>query len=94
MIMPRSVLLTIYFSDKVCTEKNNTHFTFSNIFEKVPLCDNVSKYEISREVTDNTVILGHVIHQSLQYMCIYFKLATKRVPISEVKCFKSIFNTT
>jgi hypothetical protein len=31
------------------------------------------KYDISREVTDNNVILGQVIEQRQQNMWIYFK---------------------
>ena len=51
----------------------NKHFMFKNIFENVPLWDNMLKYNIGREATDNNVILGQVTEQSQQYMWIYFK---------------------
>jgi hypothetical protein len=56
-------------SHNKCFRKNkNKHFIFKNIFEKVPLWDNMLKYDISREVTDNNVILGQVIEQRQQNM--------------------------
>jgi hypothetical protein len=37
LLMSRGILLTINVSGKVGTEKQNTQFIFSNIFENVPL---------------------------------------------------------
>jgi hypothetical protein len=93
MIMPLSFLLTINVSDKACTENQTTHF-FNNVFENALLWDNIWKYDIVGEVTDNSVILGQVIKQNQQYMYIYFKQPTKRVPISSEKIFNSSFNIT
>jgi hypothetical protein len=73
MIMTRSFLLTINVSYKGFTDNQNMHFMFNTIFENVPLWDNVWKYDIAGEVTDNKVILGQVIKQGQQYICIYFK---------------------
>jgi hypothetical protein len=61
MVISRSFLLTINGSDKVCIEKHVTHFIFKNIFEKVPLWDNVWKYGVAREVTDVSPIFGQVM---------------------------------
>ena len=41
MIMSHAIPLTINVLKKGCTENQNTHFMFSNIFENVPLWDNV-----------------------------------------------------
>jgi hypothetical protein len=56
MVMSRSFLLTINGSDKVCILKHIMHFIFKNIFEKVPLWDNVWKYGVAREITDVSAI--------------------------------------
>jgi hypothetical protein len=36
MFAPRSALLTIKVSEKVCAENQNTHFIFNKNFENVP----------------------------------------------------------
>ena len=53
--------------------KLKRHFKFNDIFENVPLWDNVWKCDIAREVTENNVILGLLIQKGQQYMNIYFK---------------------
>jgi len=52
LITSRSFLLRMRnVSDKSCTENQNTHFVFSNIFfrKSYRLCDNVEKYCKARD---------------------------------------------
>jgi hypothetical protein len=45
------------FSDTRCRENQNTHFMFSNFFQKLHhVWDNVEKYGTAREVTDDNII--------------------------------------
>jgi hypothetical protein len=44
-------------SDKSCRENQNTRFIFNNFFPKiVPLRDNVEKYGVARQATDDNII--------------------------------------
>jgi hypothetical protein len=44
-------------SDPSCRENQNTHFVFNNFFRKsYRLWDNVKKYDVARQATDNTII--------------------------------------
>jgi len=60
MIISRSVCLTINVSVKGCSENQNTHFIFNNVFVNVPLRDNVWKYGIAWQVRDDNGIIGQV----------------------------------
>jgi hypothetical protein len=43
-------------SDKGCRESQNTHFMFSNVFQKIVLLNNVEKCGITRQATDDNII--------------------------------------
>ena len=49
-----------YISDKIGREKQNTHFTFSNLFrQSCRLWDNVEKYWRAGQATDDNMAHGH-----------------------------------
>jgi len=62
MIIYRSVLRkTRNFSDKSCTENQNTHFMFNNFFfrKSCRLWDNVEKYCTAGQATHDSTAHAH-----------------------------------
>jgi len=60
IIISHSVLLWMRnFSDKICTENQNTQFMFNNFFEIMPLWDNVEKYSRTGQATDDNMVHIH-----------------------------------
>ena len=61
LIISRSVLLRMRnVSDKSCRENQNTHFVFSNFFQKSCLLgDNVEKYSRVGQGTDDNMAHAH-----------------------------------